>query len=89
MDGREILFKKIPTIENSIDKAEDLGIITISNKPLRISSKDPSRISNEPTVYPLIITAHGPISYSSNKVVSWNYGAEVYYHGINKDAWIE
>ena len=28
-------------------------------------------------------------TYSSNKVVPWNYGAEVFYHGIKQDAWIE
>ena len=26
----------------------------------------------------------GPIPYSSEKVVPWNYGADVYYHGIKQ-----
>ena len=37
----------------------------------------------------MIITNPGPIPYSSNKAVPWNYGAEVFYHGIKQDAWIE
>ena len=27
----------------------------------------------------------GPIPYSSDKAVPWNYGADVYYHGVKKD----
>ena len=27
----------------------------------------------------------GPIPYSSDKVVPWNYGADVYYHGVKQD----
>ena len=53
-----------------------------------ISSKGPIRISNESTISPLIITSPRPIPYSSDKAVPWNYGAEVYYHGIKQDSWI-
>ena len=27
----------------------------------------------------------GPILYSSDKIVPWNYGGDVYYHGIKQD----
>ena len=73
INSREILFEKIPTIKTLTKKAEDLSIITISNNPLRIPSKGPIRISNEPTIVPLIITTVGPIPYSSDKAVPWNY----------------
>ena len=33
----------------------------------------------------MIITSPGPIPYSSDKVVPWNYGADVYYHGVKQD----
>ena len=89
MDSHEILFENTPFSKSLINKCENLSIITISNKPIRITSKGPIRISNEPTVAPLIITNPEPIPYSSNKVVLWNYGAEVSYHGIKQDAWIE
>ena len=36
----------------------------------------------------MIITTLGPIPYSSDKAVPWNYGVEVYYHGIKQDSWI-
>ena len=81
IDNHEILFEKIPTIKSLTNKAEDLSIITISNKPFRIPSKDPIRISNGPTIAE-------PIPYFSNKAIPWNYGAEVYYHGIKQDSWI-
>ena len=37
----------------------------------------------------MIITTLGPIPYSSDKAVPWNDGAEVYYHGIKQDSWID
>ena len=89
MDSNKILFEKTLPAQSLTKKCEDLSTITISNKPLRISSKGPIMISNEPTVAPLIITNPEPIPYSSNKAVPWNYGAEVFYHGIKQDAWIE
>ena len=27
----------------------------------------------------------GPVPYESDKIVSWNYGGDVYYHGIKQD----
>ena len=66
-----------------------MAIITISNKPLRISSKGPIRISNEPIIAPLIISVVGPVPYTSDKAVPWNYGVEVYYHGVKQDSWID
>ena len=27
----------------------------------------------------------GPIPYSSDKTVPWNYGGDVYYHGVKQD----
>ena len=68
------------------NRIEDLSVITISNKPFRIPSTDPIRISNEPTIAPLIITAAGHIPYSSDKAIPWNYGVEVYYHAIKQDS---
>ena len=89
MDSHEILFEKTSLAKSLTNKYEDLSIITISNKPLRISSKGPIRISNEPIVTPLIITSPGPNPYSFNNAVPWSYSAEVFYHGIKQDAWIE
>ena len=43
------------------------------------------KTTEEPRVSPLIITAPGPISYSSDKVIPWNYGADVYYHGVKQE----
>ena len=45
INSHEILFERTPSIKSLTDKAEDISIITISNKPLRISSKGPIRIS--------------------------------------------
>src|ERR1051325_5288489 len=47
---------------------------------IRISSADPV-----PRVAPLIITSPRPVPYSSDKAIPWNYGAEVYYHGVKQD----
>ena len=34
---------------------------------------------------PLIITSPRAVPYSSDKAIPWNYGAEVYYHGVKQD----
>lgn len=34
---------------------------------------------------PLTITVPGPVPYSSEKVVPWHYGSDVYYHGVKQD----
>ena len=36
----------------------------------------------------MIITATGPVLYSSDKAIPQNYGAEVYYHGVKQEPWI-
>ena len=76
------MFEKVPLARNL---CEDVSIITISNNPPRVSSKRPVRITFVPKFAPLIITLPGPIPYSSDKVVPWNYGADVYYHGVKQD----
>src|ERR1051325_9991525 len=47
---------------------------------IRISSANPV-----PRVAPFIITSPMPVQYSSDKAIPWNYGAEVYYHGVKQD----
>src|ERR1051325_2174076 len=47
---------------------------------IRITSSDPA-----PRVAPLIITSPKAIPYSSDKAIPWNYGAEVYYHGVKQE----
>ena len=37
------------------------------------------------SVSPLIITAPRPIPYSSDKAIPWNYGADVYHHGVKQE----
>ena len=82
MDNKEIMFEKTPSTRSL---CEDILIITISDNPPRVSSKRPVRITSTPKVAPLIITFPGPIPYSYDKVVPWNYGVGVYYHGIKQD----
>ena len=82
MDDREILIEKnpVPTIS-----CRYVSIITISSNPPRVSTKRPVRITSSLKLAPLIITMPGPIPYSSDKAVPWNYGADVYYHGVKQD----
>src|ERR1051325_2837869 len=47
---------------------------------IRISSADSVH-----RVAPLIITSSRPVPYSSDKAIPWNYGADVYYHGVKQD----
>ena len=75
MTNKEIMFEKTPPARSL---CEDISIITISENPPRVSSKRPVRITSVPKVAPLIITFPGPIPYSSDKFVPWNYGADVY-----------
>ena len=65
--------------------SEDIAIITISANPLRVSTKRPIRITSAPKLAPLIITMPGPIPYSLDKAVPWNYGADAYYHCVKQD----
>ena len=75
IDGHEILFEKIPSVKSLPESTfqelilEDVSIITISNTPIRITSKGPIRIPAEPRVAPLIITTSGSVPYSSDKDV--------------------
>ncbi|XP_058764008.1 uncharacterized protein LOC131637439 [Vicia villosa] len=83
------LFEKIPSIENLCKgfsrglKIEDVSVI--SKAPLKIPTKAPFKISTEPRVAPIIITRPSPISYSSDKAIPWNYGAEVYIQGVKQE----
>ena len=82
MLNKEILFENVPFTRNS---CEDVSIITISDNPPRVSTKRPVKITYVPKSSPLIITMSGPISYSLDKAVPWNYGADVYYYGVKQD----
>ena len=62
---------------------QDLSVI--SGTPIKITSKGHVRITANPKVAPLIITTHGPIPYSSDKDIPWNYGSNVYYHGVKQE----
>ena len=59
--------------------------MTISDNSSRVSTKRPIRITSVPKVASLIITMPGPIPYSSDKIVPWNHGGDVYYHSIKQD----
>ena len=77
MDDHEILFEKIPfektpSVESTSQDPSLEDVSTISGTPIRITSKGLVKITNEPKVSPLIITAPGPIPYSSNKDIPWN-----------------
>ncbi|XP_058757581.1 uncharacterized protein LOC131630853 [Vicia villosa] len=62
---------------------EDISVI--SKVPLKIPTKAPFKISAEPRVAPVIITKPGPIPYSSDKAIPWNYGVEVYIQGVKQE----
>ncbi|KAI5422655.1 uncharacterized protein LOC127076396 isoform X2 [Lathyrus oleraceus] len=83
MDERTILFEKIPKVESSI---EEIFVIARSKVPVKITAtRVPVKITVEPKVAPLIITAPGPVPYSSSKAIPWNYGGDVYIHGVKQD----
>ena len=63
---------------------EDVSIITIFANSSRVSKKN-IRITSVPKATPLIITMPGPVPYESDKTVPWNYGGDIYYHGIKQD----
>ena len=89
IDSHKILFEKTLSVKSLPESIpQDVSIITISNTPIRITFKGPIRIHAEPRVAPLIITTPGPVPYSSDKAVPWNYGEEVYYHGVKQEPWI-
>ena len=76
------MFEKtlVPTVSY-----KDVSIVTIYANPSRVSTKTPVRITSVPKVAPLIITMPEPILYSLDKTVPWNYGGDVYYHGVKQD----
>ena len=63
MDGRAILFEKTPSMESI---SQDVSVTTIFGTLVRITSEGPVKITAEPRVAPQIITAPGPIQYSSD-----------------------
>ncbi|KAI5382844.1 hypothetical protein KIW84_070306 [Lathyrus oleraceus] len=83
MDDRTILLEKIPKVENPI---EEISVIARFRVPVKITAtRLPVKITAEPKVAPLIITAPGPVPYSSSKAIPWNYGGDVYIHDIKQD----
>ncbi|KAI5397196.1 hypothetical protein KIW84_063136 [Lathyrus oleraceus] len=83
MDDRIILFEKIPKVESPI---EEISVIARSKVPVKITAtRVPVKITDESKVAPLIITAPGPVPYSSSKAIPWNYGGDVYIHDIKQD----
>ncbi|KAI5404630.1 hypothetical protein KIW84_051693 [Lathyrus oleraceus] len=82
MDDRTILFEKVPKVENP---TEEISVIARSKVPVKITAtRAPVKITAEPKVAPLIITAPGPVPYSSSKAIPWNYGGDVYIHGVKQ-----
>ena len=73
MDEHIILIKKVLYAESL---CQDLSVV--SGTPVMITSKGPVRIIVNPKLTPLIITTPGPIPYSSEKSIPWNYGSDVY-----------
>ena len=68
-------FDRQPKFRKVTDK--DVAVISITY--------DPISIPTTPTVAPLAITVPGPVSYVSDKVVPWHYGADVYCHGVKQE----
>ena len=85
MDNHIILVEKVPSMENFFQGFELEDMSVISRTPVNINSKGPGKITAEPRIALLIITASGPIPYSSNKAIPWSYGDDAYYHGVKKE----
>ena len=90
MDTQEILFQKTPvdtttpvTPATFITPTNDIAIITISDN-LPKACKWPVKITPDPKFVPLKITMPGPVPYKSNKTIPWNYGGEIFYHGVKQ-----
>ena len=81
IDNQEILFEKAPI---SPVLVKEVSIITIYANPSR-APKICVRITPVPKTAPLKITMPGPTPYNSDKTVPWNYGGEIYYHGIKQN----
>ena len=78
IDNQEILFEKAPI---SPVLVKEVSIITIYTNPSRVP-KRPVGITSAPMTTSLKITMPGPTPYKSDKMVPWNYGGEIYYHGV-------
>ena len=76
MDTQEILFQK--TLVDTITHITSVTHVTPINDVAIIT------ISDNLSVVPLNITMSGPIPYKSNKSIPWNYGGEIFYHGIKQ-----
>ena len=81
IDNKEILFESTLVLPVPV---EDISVITIFANSSRVP-KRLVRITSVPKTTPLIITMPGPVAYESDKIVSWNYGGDIYYHGIKQD----
>ena len=77
MDNHIILIEEVLSTENM---CQDLSVIY--GPPIMITFKGPARITTNPNAAPLIITTPGPIPQSSDKAIPWNYGSDIYYHGV-------
>ncbi|KAI5443798.1 hypothetical protein KIW84_012444 [Lathyrus oleraceus] len=63
--------------KDKVEKVEEeIAVISIPYTLKRIPA--PTR------PVPLVVTLPGPIPYSREKAVPWNYGSDVYYHGVKK-----
>ena len=88
MDTQEILFQKTPvdtpvTPTTFATSTNDIAIINISDNPPK-ACKRPVRITPDPKSVPLKITMSRPVRYQSSKTIPWNYGGEIFYHGIKQ-----
>lgn len=87
IDVRAILFEKVPFLGSlckslSNLKLEDVSTVAIPNTSVSIPSKVPVKITVKPKTSPRIITTPRTIPYSTDKAITWNYGVDVYYHGL-------
>ena len=80
MDNQQILFEKTPVTPTLIN---DVSIITISTNISKVP-KRPVKITSATNIVPLKITMPGPFPYVSDKSIPWNYGGEIYYHGVKQ-----
>ena len=90
MDTQEILFQKTPvdtttpvTPATFVTPTNDIARITIFDN-LPKTCKRPVKITPNPKFVPLRITMSGPVPYRSKKTIPWNYGGEIFYHGIKQ-----
>lgn len=76
-----------------VDMVDKVPVKITSKGPVKITSKGPIKITAEGLVKtvaevrvpPMIITTPGPIPYTSDKAIPWNYGSDVYIHGVKQE----